>query len=79
MTETPANTPKPIGSTSNFCPGVVAAACSAAAAEGVEIMVLNWPFDSVETDVINEVAEAETDADAPLTVPVAEAGICPGP
>jgi len=56
---------------------VVAAACSAAAAVGVETEVETWPSDKVVTEVINDVAGA--DAEASLTVPVAEDGICPGP
>lgn len=51
ITETPANTPNPIGSTSSFRPGVVAAASWAAAAEGVVMAVDTDPFDKVVNTV----------------------------
>lgn len=77
MTETPANTPSPMGNTSSFWPGVVAAASCAAAAEGVMIEVDICPFDKVVTDVTGVVTDAVSvlDEGAGWTVPVADVGI----
>lgn len=76
ITDTPAKTPSPIGNTSSFLPGVVAAASCAAAADGVETEVETWPFDKVVTTVTGVVA-AEDDAGA--GVPVEALGIWFGP
>lgn len=72
MTDTPANTPNPMGRTSSFLPGVVAAASCAAAAEGVETDVETEPSARVVTTVTGSVA-VEVDS-AGDTEPVAVLG-----
>lgn len=72
ITETPAKTPRPMGKTSSFLPGVCAAA-SAAAGVGVETAVETCPFDKVVTTVMGSVPVAVLDPPVVMTgLPVFE-------